>query len=132
MFLLDTNICIYIIKKKPPVVLKKLQTKKITEIAISAVTFAELQYGVEKSQRVEQNRWALHQFLAPLQILPFDMEAAISFGRIRARLEKEGKPLGPFDMMIAGHCLSIDATLVTNNEKEFARVAGLKIENWAQ
>ena len=130
MFLLDTNICIYIIKKNPFAVLKKLQTKKISEVAISAVTFAELQFGVEKSLYKEKNQFALNQFLAPLEVLHFEEKAAQYFGKIRADLEKRGKPIGVFDMMIAAHALSLEAILVTNNEKEFSRVQDLKIENW--
>lgn len=132
MILLDTNICIYIIKEKPFSVLKKFQSKKITEVAISATTVAELQFGVEKSLYQERNQLALTQFLAPLEIVPFDENAAFQFGKIRADLEKTGKPIGVFDMMIAAHTLSLQATLVTNNQKEFSRIDGLKIENWAE
>lgn len=131
MYLLDTNICIYIIKKKPFTVLKKLKTKKITEIGISVMTFAELQFGVEKSLAKERNQFALNQFLAPLEIFSFDAGTAIHYAKIRAELEKAGKPIGTFDMMIAAHALSLEATLVTNNEKEFSRVRELKIENWS-
>lgn len=131
MYLLDTNICIYIIKKKPLTVLKKMHSKKITEIGISVITFAELQFGVEKSLFKEKNQFALNQFLAPLEVFPFDERAAVNYATIRVNLEKVGQPIGVFDMMIAAHSLSLEAILVTNNEKEFSRVQDLKIENWS-
>ncbi len=132
MFLLDTNICIYIIKKKPFTVFERLKSKRITEVAVSSITLAELQFGVEKSQHKERNQLALNQFLAPLEILSFDAKAAQYFGKIRSELEKEGKPIGVFDMMIAAHALSLEATLITNNEKEFSRIKYLKMDNWAE
>lgn len=131
MYLLDTNICIYIIKKKPPNVLRKFKTLKLGDIGISSITVAELRYGVEKSKYGARNRRAVDQFLTPLAIADFDAEAAQLYGNIRAALEAKGTPIGPLDTLIAAHALSLGVTLVTNNIKEFSRVPGLKLENWA-
>ena len=129
-YMLDTNICIYIIKKKPLQVIKKFQTIKISGIGISSITLSELEYGVEKSQKKEQNRLALFQFLTPLEIKVYDEAAAYAYGKIRSKLEKIGKPIGSLDFLIAAHALSLKSILITNNDKEFKRVPGLKIENW--
>jgi tRNA(fMet)-specific endonuclease VapC len=129
-YMLDTNICIYLIKHKPTAVLKRFRKTNISEISISSISLSELFYGVSKSSKPEQNFMALTQFVAPLEILPFGSEAAQYYGDLRARLEKQGTPIGSLDMLIAAHALSITSTLITNNEKEFNRVLGLKIENW--
>lgn len=129
-YILDTNICIYLIKHKPPQVFEKLQEHNPDEICISAVTYAELVHGVEKSKAVERNRLALTILLSNIEILDFDMKAAEEYGRIRADLEKKGTPIGPLDMMIAGHAKSLGYTVVTNNVGEFKRVEGLQYENW--
>jgi tRNA(fMet)-specific endonuclease VapC len=129
-FMLDTNICIYIIKQKPPDVLERFKRTEISQIAISSITLSELFYGVSKSSKPEQNLMALTQFVAPLEILPFGGEAAQYYGELRAHLEKQGTPIGSLDMLIAAHAISIASTLVTNNEKEFLRVPHLKIDNW--
>lgn len=129
-YMLDTNICIYLIKQKPPQVFEKLQEHNPDEICISSVTYAELVHGVEKSRAVERNRLALTILLANIEILDFDMKAAEEYGRIRADLEKKGTPIGPLDMMIAGHAKSLGYTIVTNNVGEFKRVEGLQYENW--
>lgn len=131
MWLLDTNICIYLIKQKPRHVLDRLRTLDIASVAISSITLAELQYGVAKSSRPEQNGEALAAFLAPLGVEGFEDEAAAEYGRVRAELERQGTPIGSLDMLIAAHALSLDCTLITNNEREFRRVSGLKVENWA-
>ena len=131
IYLLDTNICIYIIKKKPPNVLRKFKTYSIGDIGISSITVAELRYGVEKSKYGARNRRAVEQFLTPLAIADFDAKAAQTYGQIRASLESKGTPIGPLDTLIAAHALSLGVTLVTNNTKEFSRVPGLKLENWA-
>lgn len=131
-YLLDTDICIYIIKKKPEQVLKKLVKLNPENIAISTVTLSELVYGAEKSQHRERNLEALTGFLVPFDVLPWDENAAKSTGEIRAIFEKSGKVIGPYDLQIAGQALSLNITLVTNNEKEFSRVKGLKVENWAK
>ena len=128
--LLDTNICIYLIKKKPLGVLKKLAEHKISEVGISAITVAELEYGVAKSTLPDQNRDALDEFLAPFEIIPFDDRAALEYGRIRAHLERKGTLIGSMDMLIAAHAQSLGVTLVTNNAKEFKRVPHLQVENW--
>ena len=130
--MLDTNICIYVIKHKPEKVFQKLQEVDPSDVCISSVTYAELVHGVEKSAAVDKNRLALSILLANIEILDFDVNAAEGYGKIRADLEKNGTPIGPLDMMIAGHAMSLDYTVVTNNVKEFKRVSGLKIENWAE
>ena len=129
-YMLDTNICIYLIKHKPLQVFEKLQEHNPDEICISAVTYAELVHGVEKSKEVERNRLALTILLSNIEILDFDMKAAEEYGRIRADLEKKGTPIGPLDMMIAGHAKSLGYTVVTNNVGEFKRVEGLQYGNW--
>ena len=130
-YLLDTNICIYLIKKKPSSVLTKFDEHAIGDIGISTISLAELSYGVQKSSRRDQNQEALLQFLAPLIIAEFDTEAAFAYGQIRADLEAQGKSIGSLDTLIAGHALSLGVTIITNNEREFSRVLGLKVENWA-
>lgn len=131
-YMLDTNICIYAIKHKPEQVFLKLQAHDPSEVCISSVTYAELVHGVEKSQSIEKNRVALALLLANIEIMDFDSSAAESYGKIRADLVKAGKPMGPLDMMIAGHAKSLGYTVVTNNTKEFMRVNGLKLESWAE
>ncbi|MBD3242195.1 MAG: PIN domain-containing protein [Chitinivibrionales bacterium] len=130
-YMLDTNICIYLIKKRPPQTLRKLQQISISDVCVSAVSVAELEYGVEKSRKREQNRIALAEFLAPVEILSFGDEQASAYGSIRAHLESRGTPIGPYDLQIAAHALSLGLRLVTNNTSEFERVPGLSIENWA-
>ena len=129
-YMLDTNICIYAIKHKPEQVFMRLQEHDPIDICISSVTYAELVHGVEKSKAIEKNRVALALLLANMEIMNFDSLAAESYGKIRADLEKAGTPIGPLDMMIAGHGMALGYTLVTNNTKEFERVNGLKLENW--
>lgn len=132
IFMLDTNICIYIIKRKPPGVLDRFKKTEISEIAISSITLSALLYGVSKSSKPEQNLMALTQFVAPLEILPYGDDAAQYYGNLRNHLEKQGTPIGSLDMLIAAHTLSISGTLITNNEKEFNRVPNLIIENWVR
>ena len=129
-YMLDTNICIYVIKHKPVTVFQKLQNINPEDVCISSVTYAELVHGVEKSAAVEKNRLALSMLLANMEILDFDVDAADCYGKIRAALEKKGTPIGTLDMMIAAHAQSLGYTVVTNNVKEFSRVSALKIENW--
>ncbi|MBW2248312.1 MAG: type II toxin-antitoxin system VapC family toxin [Deltaproteobacteria bacterium] len=131
-FMLDTNTCIYIIKKKPPDVIERFIQTEISQIGISSITLSELSYGVSKSSKPEQNQIALAQFIAPLEILPYGDDAAQYYGTLRTHLEKQGTPIGSLDMLIAAHALSTDCTLVTNNEKEFVRIPKLKIENWVK
>lgn len=130
-YMIDTNICIYLIKKKPEKVLRHFKTHAIGDIGISSITLAELRYGVEKSQHVQKNREALYEFLLPLEIADFDDEAAASYGTVRAALEKAGTPVGSMDMLIGAHSLSIGATLVTNNVREFKHIKGLNIADWS-
>lgn len=129
-YMLDTNTCIYLIKNKPLGIVKKLQSLKIEDVSISTITLAELEYGVEKSQKREQNKLALAEFLAPVEVLNFDDFAAQKYGEIRTFLESKGKLIGAMDMLIAGHALSLNLILVTNNVREFKRIPSLKIENW--
>lgn len=129
-YMLDTNICIYLIRNKPIQVLKKLQQIKASEVCISSITLAELEYGIKKSQNQNQNKIALAEFVAPIEIEPFEIEAAIKFGDIRAQLEKKGTVIGAYDMLIAAHALSLNLVLVTNNTKEFIRIPSLQVENW--
>ncbi len=116
-FMLDTNICIYIIKKKPPNVIERFYQSEISEISISSITLSELLYGVSKSSKPEQNHLALTQFIAPLDILSYDDEAAQYYGELRVYLEKQGRPICSLDMLIAAHALSTNCVLVTNNRK---------------
>jgi tRNA(fMet)-specific endonuclease VapC len=129
-YLLDTNICIYIIKKKSPDVLHQFNIHPVGDIGVSSITVAELKYGVQKSQYRERNEKALEKFLIPLEIAEFDFRAASAYGRVRAELEAQGMPIGPLDNLIAAHALSLNVTLVTNNTGEFSRVSGLKVTNW--
>ena len=129
-YLLDTNICIYLIKKRPHQVLGRFNAYSVGEIGVSSITVAELQYGVRKSQHPVKNQQALKQFLLPLVIADFDEQAAIAYEEVRAVLEAQGTPIGPLDTLIAAQATSLDVTLVTNNVKEFSRVQGLRFENW--
>lgn len=130
-YLLDTNICIYLIKKRPIQVFQRLEKVDIFEIGISTITLGELEYGINKSSKPNQNKIALTEFVTPLELLPFTSQAALEFGKIRWDLERRGKIIGQLDMLIAAHALSMGCTLVTNNVREFKRINGLKIENWA-
>lgn len=130
--MLDTNICIYAVKHKPKKVFQRLQEVDPEDICVSSVTYAELVQGVEKSAAIEKNRLALSMLFANIEIMNFDVDAADCYGKIRAGLEKKGSPIGPLDMMIAGHAMSKGYTVVTNNVKEFSKVPGLKIDNWAE
>ena len=129
-YMLDTNICIYVIKHKPEAVIKRFFMHDPRELCISSITYAELMYGVEKSQKVDKNRLAMMLFLSPITILDFSARAAEEYGKIRADLEKQGTPIGPLDMQIAGHAKAEELILVTNNTREFLRVKDLEIEDW--
>lgn len=129
--MLDTNICIYIIKQKPVIVLKRFLGYQIGEIGISSITLSELRYGVAKSKYREKNAKALEEFIIPLDIAPFDEVAATAYGDIRANLEKAGTPIGAMDMIIAAHALSLGIILVTNNTREFSRIPSLEIIDWS-
>ena len=129
-YLIDTNICIYIIKRKPPEVIARFIDLDIGDIAISSVSTSELYYGASKSQRVEENTKALNDFLMPIKVVSYNEASSVIYGEIRATLEKQGQVIGGMDMMIAAHALSLGVPLVTNNTKEFQRVEGLTVENW--
>jgi tRNA(fMet)-specific endonuclease VapC len=131
-YLLDINICIYIIKKKPMEVFEKFKNLTIGDVGISSITLDELQYGIEKSSSPLKNREALEKFLTPIEIVDYGFEPSIEYGIIRAELEKSGTQIGPLDTLIASHAKSLDVILVTNNVKEFDRIPGLKIENWVK
>jgi tRNA(fMet)-specific endonuclease VapC len=131
-FLLDTNICIYMIKNNPPEIRRRFQNITLGDIYISSVTVAELQYGVEKSAAKEKNTSALEAFLLPLVIAPFDLNSAIVYGKIRAILERQGTPIGGMDTLIAAQAIAHDFTLVTHNLKEFQRIPNLKCETWVR
>jgi tRNA(fMet)-specific endonuclease VapC len=128
---LDTDICIYIIKRKPLRVLNRLELIQPDQLSMSAITFAELMNGAKKSQRVEANVSRLNALGEILEICSFDQQAAVAYGDVRSSLEKRGEVIGPHDLLIAAHALSLDRILVTNNEREFKRVEGLKVDNWA-
>jgi len=130
MYLLDTNICIYIINKHPKNVVKKIYTLNPQDIKISSITVAELEYGASKSERRDQNRIALYNFLSPLEIISFDSRDAEIYGIIRAELERRGKPIGPYDLQLAAQALARELILVTNNIAEFNRIKELNVENW--
>lgn len=131
-YLLDTNICIYIIKKKPTIVFDKFREISIGSIGISTITLAELHYGIMKSSNPQKNKEAFERFILPLEIVDFDFQATIEYGKIRAELERKGSIIGPLDTLIASHAKSLDLILVTNNEREFKRIPDLRIENWTK
>ena len=129
-FMLDTAICVYIIKRGPETVLGRFASHPVGDIGMSVITLAELEYGASKSTVPARNREALEQFVSPLEVAAFDQPATLTYGRMRALLEKKGRPIGSMDMLIAAHALSLGARLVTNNVEEFKRVPGLRVENW--
>jgi len=131
-YLLDTNICVLLIRQKSQTVLQKLTQHPFTDIAVSAITVAELQYGVAKSAHPAQNQQALDHFLLPLTILPFDDEVATMYGEIRVYLEAQGTPIGAIDTLLAAQAVSHKLIFVTNNVREFARVPGLTVEDWTK
>lgn len=129
-YLLDTDICIYIINESPPRVLDRFKKHTVGDLGVSSITASELAFGVAKSGSAK-NRAALEGFMLPLEVAPYDLQAALLYGELRADRERRGTPIGPLDTLIAAHALSLGVTLVTNNEKEFRRVSGLRHENWA-
>ena len=131
-YLLDTNICIYLIKRRPPEVLEQFRQHSPQDVAICTITLFELQYGVEKSQYQQRSENALTKFLLPLDLINLDRSAAIEAAAIRAQLERKGIPIGPYDLLIAGLARSRDMTLVTNNTNEFERIVDLHLENWVE
>jgi tRNA(fMet)-specific endonuclease VapC len=129
-YLLDTNICIYLIKKHPPEVLARFQQIQLKQLYIPTITLFELYYGIEKNNSHQRNILALENFIAPLTIVDFTLDAAKKAATIRNTLQKQGTPIGAYDIQIAAIALSLDMTLLTNNTREFERVNGLKLENW--
>ena len=130
-YLIDTNICIYIMNKRPAKVIKKFKHLDMGEVGISTITISELQYGVSKSEKKGLNRQRLNEFLTPLEVFTYDVLAAEAYGDIRIQLESSGQPIGPLDMLIAAQAISRNLILVTNNETEFKRIENLKVKNWA-
>ena len=129
-YMLDTNICIFIIRQRSLPILHRIEKTPPGQIAISAITIAELQYGVFKSSRPEKNEYALAKFISPFHVLPFSEKDTMAYGKIRSDLERRGTPIGSFDLLIAAHAVSHSLVLVTNKRKEFSRVEGLQTEDW--
>ena len=132
LYLLDTDICIYTIKKQLPSVVERVKRADVETICVSSVTVAELEYGLQKSKSRQASRESLLRFLVPFQIIDFTAADACEYGILRAQLEAEGKVIGPYDMQIAAQAIARHLTLVTNNTREYARIPHLKIENWVQ
>ncbi|MFW6367066.1 MAG: type II toxin-antitoxin system tRNA(fMet)-specific endonuclease VapC [bacterium] len=131
-YLLDTNTCIYIIKRSPEDVYQRFRRLHVGDVGISAITFCELQFGVSKSGNPDKNQHALTEFLGPLDVLDFPADASPIYGTIRAHLQRAGTPIGNYDLLLAAHALHQGLVLVTNNTKEFKRVPDLRIENWIE
>lgn len=131
-YLLDTNTCIYIIKRSPEQVMLRFKRLRVGDVGVSAITVCELQYGVSNSSQPERNQRALTEFLGPLEVLDFPAAASTTYGEIRARLQRSGKPIGSYDLLLAAHALHDNLILVTNNIREFARVPDLRTENWLE
>ena len=132
MVLLDTNICIDLLNQRPgfEAILRRLDNRQQGEVALSAITLAELRFGIAASQRRDVNLAKLELFLAVFEIAPFDAPAATAYGSLRARLKALGTPIEPLDTLIAAHALALGAVVATNNVRQFGRVPGLTVENW--
>jgi len=128
--MLDTNICIGLIRQKPQKLIQRLTRCKPGDVGVSSITIAELAHGANKSNQLEQNLSALEQFLLPIEVADFDQQASVAYGFVRAFLEREGKIIGSMDLLIGSHALSLGVALVTNNTNEFQRIPKLKIEDW--
>jgi tRNA(fMet)-specific endonuclease VapC len=131
-FMLDTSICVELIRHRNANVLRRMKRLPPDEICVSAVTLGELEYGAAKSADSRKNRLALAEFMVPIAVAPYDDKAAACYGHVRSALESKGTPIGPLDTMIAAHALSLGVTLVTDNEREFCRVADLEVQNWTK
>jgi tRNA(fMet)-specific endonuclease VapC len=127
--MLDTNTCIYLIKRKYPSILRHLTQLKAGQVCVSSITVAELEHGVQKSAAVAKNEEALGYFLTSFDVLEFDQNAAADYGKVRAGLEKAGTPIGSLDMLIAAHAISKDITLVTH-DADFKHIKALKLDDW--
>jgi tRNA(fMet)-specific endonuclease VapC len=128
--MLDTSVCIGLIRRRPIAMLERLQSHAVGDVGVSVITLAELEYGVSKSSDPRRNRDALSQFVAPLEVATYDAPATVTYGRIRAALEKLGTSIGAMDLLIAAHALSLRVVLASANEREFRRVPGLRVEGW--
>ena len=132
-WMLDTDVCITLIRQQSPDLLRRLQTHQVGEVGVSVLTVAELSCGVEKSGHPSRNRAALEQFLMPLQLADFELAAAAArYGAVRADLDRRGQPIGAMDTLIAAHALSLGTTVVTRNRRDFGRVTGLRVEDWTE
>ena len=129
-YMLDTNICVYAIKRKPQKVSQKILEFECSDICISSIVLAELEFGICKSKFSLKNSVAIAVLLSSIEVVPFDRNAAKEYGDIRAKLERNGTPIGFNDMLIAAHARALNLTLVTNNVKEFSRIENLNLENW--
>ena len=130
VLLLDTDICVYLIREKPRSILDRFNQHAVGDLGISVITLAELEYGVSKSSKPAKNKEALDQFVAPLDVAAFDRSATAAYGKLRAMLEKKGQSIGVMDLLIAAHALALNVRLVTHNVREFGRVPGLRVETW--
>lgn len=131
-WMLDTNTCIAIIKRQPGSALKRLRGKSIGQVGLSSIVLGELTYGAQVSARPEQNLQALHEFLLPLEVAPYDEACAFKYGELRSQLKRTGRPIGALDTLIAAHALSLEVVLVTNNTQEFSQAPGLRLEDWLE
>lgn len=131
-YLLDTNICIYIAKRKPPHVLSRFARLRAGDVGMSVITYLELVYGAQKSQQPRENFARIEQLEQLIPVQPLDQAAAGHYGRLRTELERKGSPIGAYDLLIAAHALSLGLTLVTNNTREFSRIERLRLENWVE
>jgi tRNA(fMet)-specific endonuclease VapC len=129
-YMLDTNICIGLIRRKPKALIERLVACSPGDVCVSSIAVAELVHGAKKSSQTAQNTSALEGFLIPLNVKDFDQSAATAYGEIRVALEKQGNIIGSMDMLIAAHALSLEVILVTNNTSEFQRIPNLKLEDW--
>jgi len=130
-YLLDTNICIYIARRRPPQVLSRMEQLRPGDVGMSVITYLELVYGATKSQQAEANLAKIEQLRELIPVQPLDSAAGRHYGLLRVELERKGSPIGSYDLLIAAHALSLGLTLVTNNVREFSRLPGLHLENWA-
>ncbi len=131
-YLLDTNICVALIRQRPPAVIQHITNHPLTDMRLSTITIAELQYGVNKSRNVPQNQHALDQFLIPFILLEFDERAAQAYGRLRTMLESQGTPIGSLDMLLAAQAMAHNLIVVTHTTKEFSRIPQLTLEDWTK
>jgi tRNA(fMet)-specific endonuclease VapC len=129
--LLDTSICVFLIRNREPSIRSRFDSFEVGDLAVSAITEAELRFGADKSAAPGRNHQLIDRMLLVLPVVEFGSAAAGHYGHVRSQLEKAGTPIGPLDQLIAAHALSLDLTLVTNNTGEFSRVRGLKIEDWS-